>query len=147
MINFSSASFVAYIGMYFLAFFGFYQDGFLLGIFLFIIGWFISSFINDKLFTKQRDILTISDEEKSLILNLQTIQNKHFTIRDKINQNGVMINFCNYDELKKDFDTIYDELKSFNTKSLSFKYKQNHQKLIEEYKKQIDIFHTIYANK
>lgn len=147
MINFSSASFVAYIGMYFLAFFGFYQDGFLLGIFLFIIGWFISSFINDKLFTKQRDILTISDEEKSLILNLQTIQNKHFTIRDKINQDTVMINFCNYDELKKDFDTIYDELKSFNTKSLSFKYKQNHQKLIEEYKKQIDIFHTIYANK
>jgi len=147
LINFSVAFFIVYIGLYIVSFIGVYEGNFIIGFFLFISGFYLSTFVYEKLFNKKRDIINISDEEKSLILNLQKIQNKHFEIRDNLNQNNIIVNFSNYTELKKDFDLIYIELQNFNTNNLTLKNRTKHTLITQEYKKQIDIFHSIYANR
>jgi len=65
LINFSVAFFIVYIGLYIVSFIGLYEGNFIIGFFLFISGFYLSTFVYEKLFNKKRDIINISDEEKS----------------------------------------------------------------------------------
>lgn len=136
-----------YIATGILSFLGLYSGEFILVVVFSILGLFLSKFINKKIFGVERNEEDLKDDEKNLLANLEKINNTHIDIRAKINNGLVAVNFCDYVELKKQFQTILGELKNYNTNHLAYKYRVAHQIIVSKYNSQIKRFDEIYANK
>jgi hypothetical protein len=127
--------------------FGVYTGGFLAGVILFAIGWFLSKIINIKLFGTPRKEEDLKDDEKALFAQLQTIQNRHISIRDNMKKNSITVHFTEYPILKKEFTETLFMLENYNTKHLAFKYRASHKIVVSQYNQRIKKFHLIYAHK
>lgn len=127
--------------------FGVYTGGFFVGLVLFIVGLLLSRVINKMVFGTPRTLESLTDEEKTLFDTLDTIEKKHISIRDKINDKSIIVNFTDYHLLKKEFDDLVDSFKTYSTRKLAIKYKLKHPIVVQKYKQQIKKFDFIYAHK
>ena len=135
-----------FIGSSIIGLFG-VATGFIGGVILFIIGWFLSKLINKKVFGSERKIEDIKDDEKILLLKMKEIQTKHFQIRDGMNNKEVFVCFTNYPNLRREFDEFLNLLTTYNSSNLALKYRFKHSVVSSKYKLEVDKFNEIYANK
>ena len=71
--------------------FGVATGGFIIGVVLFGIGWFLSKLVNKVVFGTPRKIEDISDSEKILLSTIKKVESKHISIRDSINNNSIIV--------------------------------------------------------
>jgi len=147
IISIALSSIIMYLGTGFISLFGVSSSGFVAGAVLFGIGWLLSKYINKKVFGTPRKMEDLKDDEKLLLSILKHIIFTHENIRNKINNKSILVNFTDYPKLKQEFDDIMFRLNYFNASHLALKYRFKHKILVNNYKKQINEFHKIYANK
>lgn len=141
------ASITVYIGTGILSMFGVYTGGFIIGVVFFAIGLLLSKYINKKIFGEQREIDDLKEDEKTLLKDIERVNNTHKDIREKINNKTIIVNFIDYATLSNQFKDIVNHLHTYNTNHLAYKYRLNHKVVTTKYKKQIKRFDEIYAHK
>ncbi len=114
---------------------------------VFAIGWLLSKFINKKVFGVERKIEDISSDEQLLLNSLQSIIVKYNNIRTEINDNTIIVNFKDYVNHKKEFDSVLNMLNIFDVSHLAFKYRLKHHVVSKKYKRSVNQFDKIYAHK
>jgi len=141
------SSVFVYIVTGILSLFSVYSGGFIFGVLFFAIGIFLSKYLNKKIFGTERKKENLKDDEKELLLNLEKINNTHTEIRTKINNNKILVNFSEYPSLYNQFKNVFEELQTYNTNHLAYKYRLSHKLVVSKYNTQIKKFNAIYANK
>jgi len=147
ILSIGIASLFVWIVMGIIGLFGVATGGFIIGVILFGIGWLLSKLVNKIVFGTPRKIENISDNEKLLLSTLKKVEQTHISIRDTINKGSIIINFTNYVALKKEFDSILNDLDNFKASHLALKYRYKHKIIASKYKIEVDKFHKIYAHK
>ena len=128
-------------------FLGAAMDSVFISIFFFFIGLALSKLINKKLYGQERSYEELSEEESMLIVALTSTLNKQIQLRDRLNDKELTLFFCDYTKYNKEFDTTLQILKEYNAATLAFKFRTKLKILKLAYKKQLETFHKIYANK
>lgn len=141
------ASVFVYIVTGILSLFSVYSGGFILGVLFFAIGIFLSKYFNKKIFGTERKKENLKDDEKELLSNLEKINSVHTEIRTKINNNKILVNFSEYPSLYNQFKNVLEELQTYNTNHLAYKYRLSHKLVVSKYNTQIKKFNAIYAHK
>ena len=146
VISIGMSSILVYIGTAVVGLFGVATGG--VGIIiLFAIGWLLSKLINKKIFGSERKIEDIRDDEKTLLNELNKLEDTHKSIRDEINKKSLLVHFTNYPNLKREFNELVNLLINYDVSSLALKYRYKHSYVTNKYKVQISKFDEIYANK
>lgn len=141
------ASVLVYIVTGVLSLLGLYSGEFILGVVFFGMGLLLSKFLNKKIFGVERKIEELKDDEKTLLSEIERINEIHKEIRSKINDNSMVVNFCDYPTLLQEFQSIVSLLTNYNTSHLAYKYQLNHKIVVSKYNAQIRKFDAIYAHK
>lgn len=146
VISIGISSILVYIGTAVVGLFGVATGG--VGvIILFVIGWLLSKLINKKVFGSERKIENIRDDEKSLLSKLSELEETHKKIRDEINNKGVVVNFTNYPNLKRELNELVNLLTTYDTSNLALKYRYKHSYVTNKYKVEVSKFDEIYAHR
>lgn len=141
------SSVFVYIATGILSLLGLYSGEFILGVIFFAIGLLLSKFLNKKIFGVERKVEDLKDDEKILLSNLEKINDTHKSIRTKINENSILVNFSDYSNLYNQFKSMINELENYNTTHLAYKYRLSHKIVVSKYNAQIRKFDAIYAHK
>ena len=147
LISIGLSSLLVYIGLGIAGLFGIATGGILIAIVLFPIGWIISKLINKKIFGTQRKIEDTTDEEQTLLIALQNIDEQYRTMGLQIRFKKLIVNFTEYKKQKDDLQTIANNLETYDASPLALKYRLKHKLITTKYKKQANKFDTIYAHK
>ena len=141
------ASVLVYVVTGILSLLGLYSGEFILGVVFFGMGLLLSKFLNKKIFGVERKIEELKDDEKTLLSEIERINEIHKEIRSKINDNSMVVNFCDYPKLFSEFQSMVSLLTNYNTSHLAYKYQLSHKIVVSKYKAQIRRFDAIYAHK
>lgn len=141
------ASVLVYIVTGVLSLLGLYSGEFILGVIFFGIGLLFSKFLNKKIFGKERKVEDLKDDEKTLLSQLEKINEVHKQIRLTINDSSMVVNFCDYPKLSNEFNSMVSLLTNYNTRHLAYKYQLSHKIVVSKYKNQVKKFDAIYAHK
>ncbi len=147
IISIAISSFIVYLGLGLLGLFGVGFGGFVAGALLFAIGWILSKFLNKKIFGTKREIEHLKSEERELFEKLDSVLQRHQSIREKINAAQILVNFTDYVSLKKEFEYLLKTLKAYDVKNLAYKYRLKYPLLVAKQKKIGEDFYEIYAHK
>ncbi|MDD2653066.1 MAG: hypothetical protein PHX44_08465 [Sulfurimonas sp.] len=147
LISIITASVTLYVVTGVLSFFGLYTGGFFMGTLFFMVGLLFSRYLNKKIFGTERKEEDLKDDEKVLLSNLRAINETHKTIRGKINDGSMLVNFRDYARLSQEFDSMLKELREYKATHLAYKYRLSHKIAIGKYGVQVKRFNAIYAHK
>jgi hypothetical protein len=141
------SSFLVYIGTSLLGLFGVATGGIVVGVVLFAIGWFLSRFVNKKIFGVQRDIEDITTQEQQLLGILNDIDERYKIMSLQIRFKKIIANFTDYVLFKNNQKNLVRQLSNYDTSNLAYKYRFNHSLIAKKYEKLTIQFDKLYANK
>ena len=147
IISIGLSSFLVYIGTAIAGLFGIATGGFLISIVLFPAGWMISKLINKKIFGDERKIDNITDEERTILKTLQSIDERYKTMGLQIRFKKIAVNFTNFADHRAQLKSAVDSLSKYDASKLALKYRYRHSLIAKKYEKLANQFNTIYAHK